>query len=86
MFHLIKETADEFVKHFLDKTDQTITINSKDVFTRYANDVIASIAFGVKCNSLKEPNNEFYLMGADATNLTGLRSLKFVVGAKWSKV
>ncbi|XP_075973973.1 cytochrome P450 9e2-like [Anticarsia gemmatalis] len=40
-----------------------IDIECKDLTTRYANDVIASCAFGLKVDSHYEQNNEFYVMG-----------------------
>ena len=46
------------------------------MFTRYTNDVIATAAFGIECDSLSNPKNEFYEMGRDVTNITGLRALK----------
>ena len=49
----------------------------KDLFTRYTNDVIATSAFGIGCDSLKNPKNEFYEMGKDITNFRGFRSLIF---------
>ncbi|KAJ3645285.1 hypothetical protein Zmor_022951 [Zophobas morio] len=44
----------------------------KDILTRFTNDVIANTAFGVECDSLGDRENEFYLMGKEATDLSGL--------------
>jgi cytochrome P450 family 9 len=49
----------------------------KDFFTRYTNDVIATSAFGISCDSLNNPRNEFYEMGKDVTNFGGIRALIF---------
>jgi cytochrome P450 family 9 len=49
----------------------------KDLFTRYTNDVIATAAFGIGCDSLNNPKNEFYQMGKDVTNFGGVRVLIF---------
>jgi cytochrome P450 family 9 len=49
----------------------------KDLFTRYTNDVIATSAFGICCDSLNNPKNEFYEMGKDVTNFGGVRALIF---------
>nr|ULR85442.1 cytochrome P450 [Spodoptera frugiperda] len=54
-----------------------IDIDCKDLTTRYANDVIASCAFGLKVDSQTEQNNEFYVMGKAATNFNFLQILKF---------
>ncbi|KAF2892017.1 hypothetical protein ILUMI_14156, partial [Ignelater luminosus] len=74
MFGLISECAKQFVAYFQEKNLEVVTVEMRDTFTRFANDVIASSAFGLNCNSLKEPENEFYLMGKEVTNFTGLWS------------
>jgi hypothetical protein len=40
--------------------------------------VIATAAFGVRVDSLKQPTNEFYMMGQDLTYTGGLRVLKWL--------
>jgi len=54
-----------------------LAVEMKDLFTRYANDVIATSAFGIGCDSLNNPKNEFYEMGRDITNFRGIRALIF---------
>ncbi|XP_044253641.1 cytochrome P450 9e2-like isoform X2 [Tribolium madens] len=80
MFPLISETAESFIQYFLAKNEDVVTVEMKDAFTRFTNDVIANTAFGVKCESLKERENEFYLMGKEATNLKGFwKNMKLLV-------
>ncbi|KAK4874018.1 hypothetical protein RN001_013378 [Aquatica leii] len=80
MFGLINECADNFVEFFKKDYHETIDVDLKDVFTRCTNDVIASTAFGVTCNSLVDRNNEFYLMGKEATNFSGIwRNFSFII-------
>lgn len=62
--------AKRFVNHFMKKEGDIIETDMEDAFTRYTNDVIATSVFGIEVNSLKDPNNEFYLRGREATNLT----------------
>lgn len=76
MFTLIDECARQFSEYFLSKAEKSIEVELKDVISRFTNDVIATTAFGIECNSLQNKNNEFYLMGKDITDLTGLRNLK----------
>lgn len=68
MFNLINDCASRFTNFFYKKSHNTINVELKDIFTRYTTDVIGSAAFGVTCDSLKEPKNEFYVMGKKATD------------------
>ncbi|GBP26426.1 Cytochrome P450 9e2 [Eumeta japonica] len=72
--NLVRYLKEEIKKHdegFLD-------VNTKDLFTRYANDVIATCAFGLKVDSIAEKNNEFYRMGYKLSNFTYVQILKMV--------
>ncbi|CAG2065369.1 unnamed protein product, partial [Timema podura] len=50
----------------------------KDLFTRYTNDVIATAAFGIQCDSFKDKSNQFYEMGKEVTDFSGIRTLIFL--------
>lgn len=43
-------------------TENDIEVKIKDFILRYTADVIGTIAFGIECNSLKNPNSEFMQM------------------------
>ncbi|PSN49029.1 Cytochrome P450 9e2 [Blattella germanica] len=58
-----------------------LVVELKDLFTRYANDVIATSAFGVGVDSFSKPSNEFYLMGKEATSFNGIRVLVWMANA-----
>lgn len=80
MFLLMEECAEDFARHIEAKTTETIDdVELKGIFTKYTNDVIASAAFGVKCNSLADENNAFYRMGRKLTNFTTWMLLKLVL-------
>jgi cytochrome P450 family 9 len=51
-----------------------VAVEMRDLFTRYANDVIATSAFGIQCDSLNNPKNEFYEMGKDVSNFGGVKA------------
>ncbi|XP_074040534.1 cytochrome P450 9e2-like isoform X2 [Leptinotarsa decemlineata] len=77
MFVLMSKCAEDFTNHFLKKDQECIEMEMKDTFTRFTNDVIATTAFGIKVDSLEEPNNKFYLMGKETTDFSGFwKSLK----------
>ena len=83
MCSLIEECAENFTKFFWEKKESVVDVDLKDVFRRYGNDVIATVAFGIHCNSVKEVDNEFYIHGRQATNFTGVWiNIKFfLIGA-----
>lgn len=56
-----------------------LDIELKDLLSKFANDVIASSAFGVKVNTLENPENIFYHMARKFTNHNGIAfSLKII--------
>ncbi|KMQ92391.1 cytochrome p450 9e2 [Lasius niger] len=78
MFTLMSECAVDFTNFLstsipVDKRD----MNTKDAFAKYTNDVIATCAFGIKINSMKDPTNKFLTYGKEATSIFETRPLKF---------
>lgn len=63
IFTLISKNGQQFLEHFLKKSEDVISLEMKDVLTRFTNDVIANIAFGVQCDSLDERKNQFFFNG-----------------------
>ncbi|XP_069678491.1 uncharacterized protein [Periplaneta americana] len=61
----------------IEREGDMLVVEMKDLFTRYTNDVIATSAFGIGCDSLNKPKNEFYEMMKDVTNFGGVRALIF---------
>lgn len=51
-----------------------IDVDCKDLTTRYANDVIASCAFGLKVNSHVDVDNQFYARGKESSSF-GFRQM-----------
>lgn len=80
MFTLIVECANETTKYLMNDAvpEKTSVLEMKDLYSRFSNDVIATCAFGINCNSLKDKNNEFYLRGHDVSDFGGIRGLKFL--------
>ncbi|KAF2898585.1 hypothetical protein ILUMI_07590 [Ignelater luminosus] len=76
MFVLMEQCAEQFVKYF-EKQKGPVELELKDSFTRYANDVIGTAAFGITCDSLADKENQFYMMGKELTTFTFLQNLKF---------
>lgn len=80
MFQLIDECSKAFVEYFVDHPEMASCFEAKDAFTRYTNDVIATAAFGIQVDSMKDRENEFYLRGKDVTSFSGfVRLAKFII-------
>lgn len=65
-FHLITECADrtmEYVDGKVKENTDGFRFETYDLFTRITNDLIASTAFGLETDSLKDKTNEFYKLG-----------------------
>lgn len=80
MFVLIQESGQQLVKYFEEKNKDLVEVELKDTFTRFANDVIASTAFGVHVDSLRNPENEFYQTGKAITDFAGFWKTMRILG------
>ncbi|KAF5287525.1 hypothetical protein FQA39_LY04153 [Lamprigera yunnana] len=76
LFNLMEECAAQFVDYFKSYNGEVV-VELKDTFTRFANDIIGTCAFGIRSNSLKHRDNEFYVMGKEATDFSGIKGFKF---------
>jgi len=74
----MSECAVDFAKFLSTSPADKGDIDMKDICSKYTNDVIATCAFGIKVNSMKDPTNKFYIYGKEASNFRGvIRSIKF---------
>ncbi|XP_072749237.1 cytochrome P450 9e2-like [Anoplolepis gracilipes] len=79
MFKLMSDCGADFVNYLSQLPAEKKEMEMKDIFTRYTNDVIATCAFGISVNSMRNPENEFYVYGKEATNFNTLALLKFYI-------
>ncbi|EFN63656.1 Cytochrome P450 9e2, partial [Camponotus floridanus] len=79
MFKLMSNCAIDFANYLMQLPTEKKTMEMKEVFTRYTNDVIATCAFGVSVDSMRNPKNEFYVYGKEATVLDTVVLLKFFI-------
>ena len=79
MFQLISECAVNFSEYLLNVPSDKHVMEMKDIFTRYSNDVIASCAFGIDVDSMRNPENEFYMFGKKATNFGMFALIKILM-------
>ncbi|KAG8039567.1 hypothetical protein G9C98_008210 [Cotesia typhae] len=78
MFKLMSDCSSTFIDSLVKKLNQGhCEFNSKDIFTRYANDTIATCAFGISVDSMENPDNDFYVLGRKAASFDTLKYLRF---------
>lgn len=81
MFELLRECVVDSMQHFreINPDRKILSMEMRDVFARSSNDVIASCAFGLKVNSFKDRNNDFFEAGKRVSEMTSAKAfIKFV--------
>lgn len=80
MHELIARYTEEFVATLKDvnANDQSHIYESKKLIAQYASDIIATTAFGIEMNTLKDPDNEFFKVGTEIANFDFWAGLKFM--------
>ncbi|CAG4975742.1 unnamed protein product [Colias eurytheme] len=76
MMPFMTEISSNIVEYIKDHIDEDINID--DLIRRYTNDVIASTAFGLQVNSLKDKTNKFYTLGQQIFNFTFISRILFI--------
>ncbi|KAF9817881.1 hypothetical protein SFRURICE_003287 [Spodoptera frugiperda] len=83
MVPFMMEVGDQMIhslnKKLEDSKDDYVDVDFKDLTTRYANDVIASCAYGLKVDSQADPDNQFYNMGKNLFDFKVIRMIMFFV-------
>nr|XP_012223632.1 PREDICTED: uncharacterized protein LOC105672931 [Linepithema humile] len=77
MFQLMSDCGANFADFLVNLPSDKSIIEMKNCFTRYTNDVIATCAFGISVDSMRNPDNEFYVYGKEATSFDTVRTIKF---------
>ncbi|KAH8415999.1 hypothetical protein KR222_006329, partial [Zaprionus bogoriensis] len=79
MFVLMNDSLADCMQHLQQKPSGGFDIELKDVCSRLSNDLIATTAFGLKVNSYKSPENEFFKIGQSVASFRGLALYKFLL-------
>ncbi|XP_053977980.1 cytochrome P450 9e2-like [Hylaeus volcanicus] len=86
MFNLITDCADSFTKHIAEESKDGKVYHLEDTFGRYGTDMIATSCFGISVDSMKNPNNEFYVFAKQLIDFTFLKVLKILIGRHFPSV
>ncbi|XP_058126452.1 cytochrome P450 6a8-like [Anopheles ziemanni] len=62
-FPLVTEVCRRFCDHLLEEVQRSNEVEVHDLLSRFTIDVIGACAFGIECNSFREPDNEFRRYG-----------------------
>ncbi|XP_058837423.1 cytochrome P450 9e2-like [Topomyia yanbarensis] len=86
MFELVVECCESTATFYRDEwlskgTAQVYEV--KDVFSRYCNDVIATCAFGIKVDSFRNRENEFFCHGRDMFKFIGFKAMLRTFGHRY---
>jgi len=76
MFKLMSDCGVSFADYLAQLPAERKTMEMKDVFSRYTNDVIATCAFGITIDSMRDPKNEFYVYGKEMSTANSVLLLK----------
>ncbi|KAJ0177474.1 hypothetical protein K1T71_007483 [Dendrolimus kikuchii] len=79
MMPLMIEISKNVVEYLKDKTSKDFLVD--DLIHRYANDVIASVGFGLEVNSLVDKENQFYMIGQTLFDFTLWQRCRFFLAA-----
>ncbi|CAH1236177.1 unnamed protein product [Diabrotica balteata] len=79
MFQTIADCGTQLNKYLIEEISHNEPIDIKNIVGNFATDVIGSCAFGLECNSFKDPNNPFRINGKKIFNRTNLENLKFMI-------
>ncbi|XP_076663914.1 cytochrome P450 9e2-like isoform X2 [Andrena cerasifolii] len=86
MFPLMCDCAVNFAEYIAMESKQGKVYDMKAIFGRYTTDVIASCSFGISADSMKNPNNEFYMFAKETINFISGLSLKFLMGKNFPTI
>ncbi|XP_055597875.1 probable cytochrome P450 6a13 [Uranotaenia lowii] len=79
MFSTMVNVADR-MRVFLQNSKTLAEIEIRDLTSRYTVDVIGNVVFGIECNSLKNTDSDFSVMGKKALQFDTMQMIKFFIG------
>ncbi|XP_059491239.1 cytochrome P450 9e2-like isoform X2 [Neocloeon triangulifer] len=79
MFPLMQECTEQFDQHLNELADSKEIFEAKDIAGRLFTDIIGSTSFGIKCNSIKNPDNDFRRMVKKLLGANFIQVIKLVI-------
>nr|CAB3515409.1 unnamed protein product [Spodoptera littoralis] len=83
MLPFMVEVGDQMMqmlhRNIRESKNGSITVDCKDLTSRYANDVIATCAFGLKVDSQIDKTNSFYMLGKESSDFGFRKMMSFLI-------
>lgn len=92
MFELMNESIADCMEHLAEKSKtickpgEGFELELKEVCNQLSNDLIATTAFGLKINSYKSPENEFFKIGQSLVSFRGKPLYRFLLSVTLPKI
>ncbi|KAJ2939788.1 hypothetical protein O0L34_g17980 [Tuta absoluta] len=86
MMPFMTEISSNIIEYLKENVKPSDDLDAADMVRRYTNDVIASAAFGLQVNSLKDKDNEFYTLGQDTFKFGIWQAIVFTLNATCPKL
>lgn len=83
MHTLMVKTSEKFTNTLKDADKTAKIFDTRNLFTRYANDIIASTALGIELNSLHDTDNQLFVAGCALSEFSYINALKFLANASF---
>ncbi|KZC03879.1 Cytochrome P450 9e2 [Dufourea novaeangliae] len=80
MSQLIIDCASKFTDYVAERSNTGHEYDLREIFHRYTVDVVATCNYGIAVDSLREPNNEFYMNGQHVSLQSTTAALILVIG------
>uniref|UniRef100_A0A8D8HFP3 Probable cytochrome P450 6a14 n=1 Tax=Culex pipiens TaxID=7175 RepID=A0A8D8HFP3_CULPI len=85
MFDTVASVAKE-LNQFVDENCHREDMELREVLQRFTVDVIGNVAFGIDCNTMKNPDSDFRKMGNKAFALTTTSVIKSFIGIQFKSL
>uniref|UniRef100_A0AAG5D7X0 Cytochrome P450 n=1 Tax=Anopheles atroparvus TaxID=41427 RepID=A0AAG5D7X0_ANOAO len=86
MFSTVTTVAEEFTRCLTGEIVGTGRVEMKDLLARFTTDVIGTVAFGLECNSLKDTNARFRVMGRKVFEPSRYRAIKNFLASQFPQI
>lgn len=78
LFDVIMDCSKDFTKGVAGMIKDAQVVEMKGLISKFGSDVIVSSVLGIKVDSMKDPDNDFYVLAKKGIKLEGMTSLKIL--------